>query len=303
MAEENTQKHHRQLLTGQNCVVHIYDADAGVVTEVLRTRDRLLEAPNWPWPDRLLLNGDGLLWTLDLGSGALQHFDIDGLPFVNNDHVPAPDGKTLYVSCYDWRIHGVSIETRDHWLVSRDEPSSPLRHFLHGVSPNGKELAFVGVESSPVSPWGAANIYTMDIGGGRLRQWTHGDRPADGCEYSPDGGWIYFNTEALSKEKGHAQIARLERDSGAIEQLTFDSRVNWFPHLAPTGDLACYLSYPEGTMGHPENCPVDLCLVRSGEWAAAETVARLFGGQGTINVNSWSPDGRRFAYVSYPMDQ
>jgi Tol biopolymer transport system component len=30
-----------------------------------------------------------------------------------------------------------------------------------------------------------------------------------------------------------------------------------------------------------------------------ETVVHLFGGQGTINVPSWSPDGQRFAYVSY----
>ena len=28
-------------------------------------------------------------------------------------------------------------------------------------------------------------------------------------------------------------------------------------------------------------------------------LAKLFGGQGTMNVNSWSPDGRKLAFVSY----
>jgi hypothetical protein len=27
----------------------------------------------------------------------------------------------------------------------------------------------------------------------------------------------------------------------------------------------------------------------------------LFGGQGTINVNSWAPDSRRFAFVRYEL--
>ena len=29
------------------------------------------------------------------------------------------------------------------------------------------------------------------------------------------------------------------------------------------------------------------------------TIHALYGGQGTINVNSWAPDSRRFAFVSY----
>lgn len=302
MAEDDIQRDHRRLLPNQSCAIHIFDADSGRTTEVFRTRDRLLEAPNWPWSNRLLLNGDGLLWTLDLDRCELQQLDVPGLPFVNNDHVPAPDGDTIYVSCYDWRIYGVSLAARRFWPVSRPAPDRPLRHFLHGVSPDGAELAFVGVEPGPHGPWGAANIHVMRTDGDDLRQLTYGAKPADGCEYSTDGEWIYLNTEQFSTTPGHAQIARMRRDGGSLEQLTFDAGVNWFPHLAPTGELACYLTYPEGTRGHPENLPVELRLVRKGDWAAPETVAKAFGGQGTINVNSWSPDGRRFAFVSYPLE-
>ena len=91
-------------------------------------------------------------------------------------------------------------------------------------------------------------------------------------------------------------------DGRDLEQLTFGERVNWFPHLAPTGTDAVYLSYPPGTVGHPADLPVQLRLVRDGDWARAAVMAELLGGQGTINVNSWSPDSRRFAYVDYAVD-
>jgi hypothetical protein len=189
-------------LADQSCAVHIFDADRGQTTEVYRTRNLLLEAPNWAWPDRLLLNGDGLLCTLGLNSGELLQLDIPGLPFVNNDHVPAPDGDTVYVSCYDWRIYGLSLSTRRFWPVSHPDPDRPLRHFLHGVSPDGTELAFVGVAPGPHGPWGAANIYAMNAHGGDLRQLPYGDKPADGCEYSPDGDWIFFQHRALQRHAG-----------------------------------------------------------------------------------------------------
>lgn len=126
--------------------------------------------------------------------------------------------------------------------------------------------------------------------------------PADGAEFSPDGEWIYFNTERFSTDPGHAQIARVRPDGSGLEQLTFDERVNWFPHLSPDGDSAYYISFPPGTLGHPADLPVEIRFVRTDDWAAATTVAALFGGQGTINVNGWEPNGRRFAYVDYPLD-
>lgn len=172
-------------------------------------------------------------------------------------------------------------------------------HFLHGVSPDGARLAYVGLQPDGEDWWSEAHIYTTDLDGDTDIQLTT-DGPSDGCEYSPDGTWIYYNSEGFSERPGHAQIARIPAAGGTPQQLTFDERVNWFPHLSPDGTTAVYLSYPEGTTGHPADLAVELRLVRNDGWQRPETVVRLHGGQGTINVNSWSPDGRRFAYVDYP---
>ena len=293
---------HRTLQPGQRCVVHTLDVATGATTEVLSTPDLLLEAPNWIDPDTLILNGDGVLWRLALGSGNLERIDVDGLPDLNNDHVPGPDPDTVYVSGYDWHLHRVSLSERTSARITAPDPDRMLFHFLHGVSPDGEELAFVGLELGSEGSPPLANIFTMPSSGGPLRQLTMGTKPADGPEYSPDGEWIYFSTEAFSDAPGHAQIARMRRDGTEPTQLTFDDRVNWFPHLAPAGDPICYLSYPPGTEGHPADLDVELRLVTRGEWSSPRTVARLFGGQGTINVNSWAPDSTAFAFISYPLD-
>lgn len=291
---------HRSLLDGQACVVCTVDIGSGAVTELYRTHETLLEAPNWTSSGALILNGNGVLWRLE--RGGLTQLVIPGLPDLNNDHVPAPDEDTMFVSGYDGHIHRVALSTGEHRQVTSDDPERPMYHFLHGVDPHNDEIAFVGVEPGTDSPWGPANIFTMPSDGGPVHQVTFGDRPADGPEYSPDGEWIYFNTEAFSDTEGHAQIARIRRDGTGLEQLTFDERVNWFPHLAPVGNVACYLSYPPGTTGHPENETVQLELVEGDGWSSASTIVELFGGQGTINVNSWSPDGRAFAFVAYPLE-
>lgn len=292
-----------RLRDGQSCVVHALDVRTAAVTDLFRTRDILLEAPNWLASDQVLLNGEGHLWRLAPDTARIVRVESRiGLPKANNDHVIAPDGGSVYLSGYDFHIHRLDLRTGEHARITRDDAGRPIRHFLHGVSPDGGELALVGIEPGPASPWGAANIFTMPSHGGDLRQLTFGDRPKDGPEYSPDGRWIYFNTETFGDRPGHAQIARMARDGGTMEQLTADDRVNWFPHLAPDGEHACFLAYPPGTIGHPADQDVEIRLVRGGRWNEAATVARFNGGQGTINVNSWSPDGSRFAFVSYPFD-
>jgi hypothetical protein len=40
--------------------------------------------------------------------------------------------------------------------------------------------------------------------------------------------------------------------------------------------------------------------VSTDDWSTPLKRIAVPGGQGTINVNSWAPDSRRFAYVSYP---
>ena len=292
----------RSLEAGQSCVIHIFDARSHEVVEIYRTRQLALEAPNWHRDGRLFLNGDGHLWQFDLASLQLDRIDCPGLPFLNNDHVLAPDGEMIFVSACDWHIHRINLADATHVQVSTHDTERPLRHFLHGISRNGAELAFVGIEPQGDDTWGCANIFTMPVKGGAARQLTFGNKPADGCEYSPDGQWIYFNSEAFSDIPGHAQIVRIAHAGGTAEQLTFDERVNWFPHLSPCGTLACYLSYPPGTVGHPANVPVQVRLVAMENWTGDKAVFSCIGGQGTMNVNGWSPDGHAFAFISYPFD-
>lgn len=269
---------------------------------VWESNELLVEAPNWVGPDVIVVNGNGVLWRLDLATGDLGRIDIVGVPDLNNDHVPDVARSRMYVSAQDGHIYRSPLWGGAAVRVTDDDPERPMRHFLHGVRPDGAELAFVGVEPDGTEPWGTANIFTVPATGGPLRQLTSGDRPADGCEYSPGGDHLYFNTEAFTTMPGHAQCARMRVDGSDVEQLTFDERVNWFPHIAPNDRDAVYLSYDPGTVGHPENRPVELRLVRDGRWTQPEIVAQLFGGQGTINVNSWSPDSTAFAFVSYPND-
>lgn len=177
-------------------------------------------------------------------------------------------------------------------------------HFLHGVSLDGATLAYIGVqfgEDGSLGSLGPGVVYTAPVDGTSSTQRTADTYSTDGSEYTPDGEWIYVNTEAFSSIPGHAQIARMPAEEGGkLEQLTFDDRVNWFPHHSPDGRTVVYLSYPSGTIGHPADLPVELRIVRDGDWSRIQTLVSLFGGQGTINVNSWSPDSRRLAFVAYP---
>jgi TolB protein len=290
----------RELGTGQTCRILIADADDGSTEVVFESDTVLFEAPNWA-RDGLILNGDGLLWRLTPERDAVpQQIPIQGVPDLNNDRVLAPDGATVFVSANDWHIYEAKLDGGQARRITPDTGSR--MHFLHGVSPDGSTLAYIGVEPDGEGSLGPGNVHAIFTDGTGDRQLTFGSAPADGSEYSPDGEWIYFNTEAFSVVPGHAQIARMRPDGGELEQLTFDERVNWFPHLSPDGRCVVYLSYPTGTIGHPPDLPVQLRLVQDGDWGAATVIAELFGGQGTINVNSWSPDSRRFAYVDYPMN-
>lgn len=294
----------RTLLPGQSCQVWIHDTETGSDRLVIETRDRLLEAPNWTLQDdALILNGDGLIWRISLSDGEVHPVAIADLPPVNNDHVLDPDGTHIFLSTYDdWQIYRAPLAGGRAAQISGKDGPPDFLHFLHGVSPDGRQLAFVGAKverSAEAMKFVSAEICTMDADGGTFRQLTHGGTPSDGPEYSPDGAWIYLNTEAFS---GHAQIGRMRPDGSDLSRLTFSDTVDWFPHLAPDGKNAAYLAYPSGTKGHPGNLWVELMVVRDNDWQKARCAVRLFGGQGTINVNSWSPDSRQFAYVAYPMD-
>lgn len=209
----------------------------------------------------------------------------------------------MFVSAYDdWHLYRAHLASGQATRISGKEGPEGTLHFLHGVSPDGRQLAFVGVQADITSmnfTFISANICTMAAEGTGYRAITKSSAPNDGPEYSPDGAWTYFNTESFS---GHAQIARMRPDGSRVTRLTDAPTVDWFPHLSPDGTRASYLAYPPGTKGHPADLWVRVMSVEGDIWADAKVAAHIFGGQGTINVNSWSPDSKCFAFAAYTMD-
>lgn len=287
----------RILGTGQRCEVWIASADTGEREVVFATDRLLLEAPNWSRDGRtLVLNGDGRLWMLDLASRQLEEIPLTGVPSLNNDHVLAPDGEHIYVSADNGHIYRASLTGGAATRTTHDDGWA---HFLHGVSPDGSTLAYVGIEGGDFSRPG--RLMTVPATGGPTTPIDTGAGHVDGPEFSPDGAWLCLNTEAFTTASGHAQIARIRTDGTGFERLVASDTVDWFPHPSPDGSLATYVRFGAGTLGHPADRDVEIALVSTQEWTTPVHTFSLFGGQGTLNVNSWSPDSRRFAYVAYPI--
>lgn len=288
----------RQLQPGQRAEIHLLDVTSGRTTLRYSTEEILLEAPNWSPDGRtLVVNGDGRLFGLGVDSGDLEQIDLGGIPDINNDHMLSPDGRLAYVSSDDGHIYGITLGKNDVRRVTNDHGPS-FMHYLHGISPDGRTLAYIGMEV--LDDRVRTNVYTIPAEGGRDLQLTDDDFPDDGAEFSPDGRWIYFNSERASTVPGHAQLFRIPAAGGPVEQLTDDERVNWFPHPAPDGRSIAYVSFPPGTLGHPADKDVIVRLRHDD--GTIRDLARVLGGQGTINVPSWEPDGARLAFVAYPMD-
>jgi TolB protein len=290
----------RQHRPGQRTEVWIADVGAGSAQPVYTSDSVLLEAPNWaPDGHGLLLNGDGVLWRLHLGPSAeLKQVPIEGLPPINNDHVVDAERDLIYLSANDGHIYVAPIEGGAAVRITHD---SSRYHFLHGVSPDGETLAFVDLPAGDFAA--AGRLATISSAGGQTSYPEAGSRHLDGPEYSPDGAWLYLNTEEFGTRPGHAQLARVPSRGGPLEQLVVSDTVDWFPHLSPSGEYASYISFPTGTLGHPADLDVEVRLVRTTNWSTVLARFPLFGGQGTINVNSWSPDSRRFAFVAYPIEK
>jgi Tol biopolymer transport system component len=173
--------------------------------------------------------------------------------------------------------------------ITRGSPS-----YWHGWSPDGKTLAFVGQRD------GDFDIYTIPFSGGDETRLTTAKGLDDGPEYSPDGKYIYFNSE----RSGHMQIWRMHADGSDQEEITFDDYNNWFPHISPDGKWMVFLSYGSDVVGHPPNKDVQLRIMEvSGGRSDGpiSVLVKLFGGQGTMNVPSWSPDSSKVAFVSYEL--
>jgi TolB protein len=297
---EDMQMLPRVLQDGQRAEVWIAEVERGTAELVYATDALLVEAPNWaPDGHGLLLNGDGLLWRLALVPDVeLTAVPIDDLPPINNDHVLDAKRGLIYLSANDGHIYVAPIDGGTAKRVTHD---SSRYHFLHGVSPDGTTLAFVELPRGGFSVPG--RLALMPSAGGETRYPEAGSSHLDGPEYSPDGAWLYFNTEEYGSRRGHAQLARMPAAGGPMERLVESDSVDWFPHLSSNGELASYISFPPGTLGHPPDLHVEVRVVRRADWRDILWRFPLYGGQGTLNVNSWSPDSRRFAFVAYPMQE
>lgn len=287
----------RTLASGQRSELTVRDSRTGGSRVILAT-DQVIEAPNWTPDDQFLLfNSGGRLFKVGVAGGGPIDIDSGGLSDLNNDHVLSPDGQTIYVSSDDGHLYALPIGGGAPARISNTH-ATPFHYYLHGISPDGRTLSYVAIEGGGADR--RINIFSMPAAGGPDTRLTDMDLPSDGPEYSPDGRWIYFNSERAAGKPGHAQIFRMNAlDGTELEQLTFDRLVNWFPHLSPDGQQVVFLSFPTGTLGHPADKDVQLRLMAP-DGSNQRTLAQIFGGQGTINVNSWSPDSRRLAYVAYP---
>ena len=256
----------RELRAGQRAELHTIDVVTGETTLLFSSRDLLFEAPNWTsdgaW---LIVNGAGGLFRISASAGAsgsgaaeLIPIDLGTIPPINNDHVLSPDDSTAYVSSEDGHLYAVPLGGGQIRRVSNDRGA--FTYYLHGVSHDGVTLAYIGMERHGDGTV-RTNVYTIPSAGGSDEHVTNDEFADDGSEFSRDGRWIYFNSERASNDAGHAQLFRIARNGSQLEQLTFDERVNWFPHLSPSGRTIAYVSFPSGTMGHPADVNVIVRLL------------------------------------------
>jgi Tol biopolymer transport system component len=288
----------RRLKEGQVSELVVASRD-GASIEVVYQSTELIEAPNWtPDGQWMVYNGNGRLFRIS-PDGKVGPCRINTAPIedLNNDHLVSPDGRYVFVSANDGHLYRVDVNGGEPLKISNDhDPERRFRYYLHGISPDGEMLAYVGLEMEAGRT--VTKICLIPSSGGNDKALTDGAHPVDGPEFSSDGEWVYYNSEHCYP--GQAQICRMRRDESDVQQLTFDDRVNWFPHPSPDGTLIAYLSYPPRTTGHPPDQSV-VIRTMTPDGRNVRDIDRFNGGQGTINVSSWSPDSRFFAYVRYPV--
>ena len=247
------------------------------------------EAPNWSRDGKFLIfNQDGTLHRLAFDGSAPTLIPTAPQVHCNNDHGISPDGQFLAISDQTTddrksRVYIVPITGGTPRPITPNAPS-----YWHGWSPDGKTLAFTGERN------GNFDIYSIPAAGGDETRLTSAEGLDDGPEYSPDGAWIYFNSERT----GHMQIWRMKADGSEQEQVITEESNDWFPHISPDGQWMVFLAYEKGVTGHPGGKDVELRLMSMKD-KSTKVLAKLFGGQGTINVPSWSPNSLKLAFVSY----
>jgi Tol biopolymer transport system component len=296
----NQQAREQQPAPIKRSSVSIYNLQEKSVT-VLCSADQLIEAPNWsPDGKYLLVNSKGDLWKLPVSSlnPALEKIDLGFVSNCNNDKGFSPDGKLIAFSSaatgHGSQVYTVPSQGGGPKLLVRETPS-----YFHAFSPDGRWLAIVAQRNNNF------DLFRLPVEGGQQQRLTSNPGYDDGPDYSPDGKWIYFNSD----RSGKWEIWRMPADGAGshdqnAQQVTDSADVeDWFPHCSPDGKWLVFIAFPKGTAGHNAHLNVKLQMIPLPgvkiEYHAPQTLMEFFGGQGTINVNSWAPDSTRFAFVRY----
>ena len=278
-------------------------------SKTLFTADTVFEAPNWSGDGKyLLVNSAGKLFRLPVeGSNPIpEPVNIDPSLRLNNDHAPSPDGKQIAFSASSPTSRGSQV-----YLCNADGSGVRLMvaevpSYFHGWSPDGKYLSYVHQHPAPGGAPANYDIFRIPATGGTIEQLDSNPGYDDGPDYSADGKWIYFNSD---RAKGW-DVWRIPANGAGpgdakAEQVTSDEMEDWFPHPSPDGKRLLFLSFAKGTATHNDKLPgtqlrmMGLPGARLAKQPKIEVVTTFFGGQGTINVNSWAPDSKRFAFVIY----
>jgi Tol biopolymer transport system component len=276
-------------------ILETVDVFTGIRTE-LKEFDYVIEAPNWTQDGKFLIyNSKGRIYTYELVNGAIKEIESGYAIDCNNDHVLSPDNTQIAVSHHSHedaqsRLYIFPLEGGEPRLVTENAPS-----YLHGWSPDGQTLAYCAERG------GQYDIFTISVNGGNELQLTNLPGLDDGPEYSPSGEHIWFN----STRTGLMQVWRMRTDGSNPEHMVKEEANCWFPHVSPDGNWVVYIAYAKGDVDpgdHPANKNVELRLIPA-VGGASKTIVKLFGGQGTMNVNSWSPDNRTIAFVSYRLKE
>lgn len=284
-------------LTNVRSTLEVFDLKTNKRTVVISEEDHF-EAPNWTKDGKFLIyNQHGKLVKLNINTKEKSTINTDFADRLNNDHGISPDGKQLAISHHD---QSIAVEEGADWMRSKVfivniEGGTPrpvtekTPSFWHGWSPDGKTLTYVGLRNEEF------DIYTIDVNGGQETKLTSEKGLDDGPDYSVDGKYIYYN----SVQTGSMEVWRMDHDGQNKKQLTNDQYSNWFPHPSPDDKYLVFISYLEDQgSNHPPMKDVALKLDNLSD-GNIKTLYSFKGGQGTINVPSWSPDGSQFAFVSY----
>jgi TolB protein len=270
--------------------IEIMDVQTGH-REILYSSPLSLQAPNWSRDgSELIYNSSGLIYGIDIRNKTVREINTGFANNNNNDHVLSFDGKMLGISHHSADDEGLSIiYTLPSGGGTPERITALGPSYLHGFSPDGEYLVFTGERAGNYDIYKISRILKEEI---RL---TAAEGLDDGSEYGPDGKYIYFN----SSRTGTMQIWRMRPDGSDQQQMTFDELNDWFPHVSPDGKNIVFLSFgKEVSSGdHPFYKHVYIRMMPAAG-GTPKIIAYVYGGQGTINVHSWSPDGGKIAFVS-----